>query len=336
MLFLAPMEGVVDHLMRELLTEVGGFDHCVTEFLRVTDQLIPLSLFKRHCPELEADGKTASGTPVTFQLLGGKEEFMAINAKRAADAGVKSLDLNFGCPSPTVNRHDGGATLLKTPDRVFKVVKNVREALPPEVFLSAKIRLGYDHKDWAVDIAKAAQEGGAQRLTVHARTKLEGYRPPAHWEYLAPIRECLTIPLVANGEIWSLADYIKCKEISGCTEFMIGRGAVANPWLALSIAEYEKNLISRVDTTSIQSETFEINHDDPLYYGSPELFSRQKLFALMLFRKSVLARNGGYAISRTKQWLNTARYKYPEFRSGFDQIKRITDPAEFELMLSHW
>ena len=111
-LFLAPMEGVTDWAMRDLLTEVGGIDQCVTEFLRITDTLMPPSVFEKNCPELKTGSRTRSGTPVFIQLLGGQAEPLAMDAARAVDLGALGIDLNFGCPAPTVNRHDGGATLL--------------------------------------------------------------------------------------------------------------------------------------------------------------------------------------------------------------------------------
>src|SRR6478609_5011361 len=102
-LVLAPMEGVTDAPMRALLTEQGGFSFCVSEFLRVTQDLLPAHVFYRHVPELNSGCRTPSGTPIQIQLLGGNEEAMATNAQRACDLGARAIDINFGCPSPTVN-----------------------------------------------------------------------------------------------------------------------------------------------------------------------------------------------------------------------------------------
>jgi len=112
-LMLAPMEGVIDHVMRELLTSLGGVDRCVTEFVRVTDRLLPPRVFRRLCPELDSGGTTASGVPVYLQLLGGQAAVLADNAARAAELGAPGIDLNFGCPAKTVNCSDGGAILLR-------------------------------------------------------------------------------------------------------------------------------------------------------------------------------------------------------------------------------
>ena len=112
---LAPMQGVVDHLMRDMLTQIGGYDLCVTEFVRVVDQLMPNRVFYRLCPELKSEGRTPSGTPVKVQLLGQDPNWLAENAVRAVNLGSHGVDLNFGCPAKTVNKNKGGAILLREP-----------------------------------------------------------------------------------------------------------------------------------------------------------------------------------------------------------------------------
>lgn len=110
---LAPMEGVLDSLVRELLTEVNDYDLCITEFVRVVDSLLPAKTFHRICPELNHNSRTSSGTLVRIQLLGQHPQWLAENANRAIDLGSYGVDLNCGCPSKTVNGHGGGASLLK-------------------------------------------------------------------------------------------------------------------------------------------------------------------------------------------------------------------------------
>ena len=234
-IWLAPMEGVVDPIVRDLWTKLGGIDMCVTEFIRVTDRLLPDSIFHKYCPELRTGGKTRSGVPVLVQLLGGVPGPMAESAARAAELGAPGIDLNFGCPAKTVNRHDGGAALLKDPNRVFEVTSAVRKAVPQNLTVSAKVRLGFSDKALHLEIAKAAEEAGASWLVVHARTRDEGYRPPAHWEYIARMREAIKIPVLANGEIWTPDDYKRAREVSGCEHVMIGRGLMSRPDLALEI-----------------------------------------------------------------------------------------------------
>ena len=230
---LAPMEGVLDWVLRELLSEVGGFDRMVTEFVRVTDRLLPDHVFHRYSPELSQGGKTRAGTPVFVQLLGGQAGPLAENAHRLGELGAPGVDLNFGCPAKTVNRHDGGATLLKQPDRLFHILKAVCAATIVPV--TAKVRLGFDNKDLHREIAHAVEEGGARHIVVHARTRAEMYQPPAHWEYIARMKEGRLIPFLANGDIWSTQDYLRCKATSGVSCVALGRGVVRRPSLAREI-----------------------------------------------------------------------------------------------------
>ncbi len=208
-IMLAPMEGVVEHHVRDILSRIGGLDGCVTEFIRVTDQKLPYKVFYKYAQELESNCQTPNGTPVRVQLLGSKPEPMAINALELVRYGAKAIDLNFGCPAKTVNSHEGGACLLRTPDRVYSIIKAVRDAVPCDIPVTAKIRLGYEDRSSYLDNARAVEAAGADELTVHARSKADGYKPPAYWSYIADIRAELKIPVIANGEIPALLRTIK-------------------------------------------------------------------------------------------------------------------------------
>lgn len=220
---LAPMEGLLDHHLRDIITSVGGIDYCVSEFIRITDQLLPERAFLRVVPELAQGCCTAAGTPVRAQLLGSDPVCLADNAARLAALGPAGIDLNFGCPAPTVNRHRGGAVLLDEPDLVFAIVAAVRRAVPPGIRVTAKMRLGHRDDTLALENARAIEAGGAAELVVHARTKLDGYRPPAYWNRIADIRQAVALPVVANGEIWTWDDARRCLASSGCDALMLGR-----------------------------------------------------------------------------------------------------------------
>jgi len=233
---LAPMEGVLEVTARRLITEQGAWDFCVTEFVRVSHERLPPKVFHRICPELKSDSVTPSGVPVHLQLLGSDPESMAVNAGVAVKAGAQVLDLNFGCPAKIVNRHGGGARLLTEPNRVQAVAAAVVDALKPQgIPVTAKMRLGYEDAELALDNALALEEAGVTQLVVHARTKIQGYKPPAHWEKIAALAERLAIPVLANGEIWTLEDYQRCVAASGVRDVMLGRTALADPWLASHI-----------------------------------------------------------------------------------------------------
>jgi tRNA-dihydrouridine synthase C len=227
------MEGLLDHSLRDALTRVGGVDRCVSEFIRVTGTLLPCRAFERVVPELRNGSRTAAGVPVRAQLLGSDAACLADNAARLAEMGSAGIDLNFGCPAKTVNLHRGGAVLLDEPETVAQIVSAVRRAVPAHVPVSAKMRLGFNDDSRAEECALAIEGAGATELVVHARTKAHGYRPPAYWDRIADLRALVQLPLIANGEIWTVADALRCREVSGCVDLMIGRGMVSDPGLGL-------------------------------------------------------------------------------------------------------
>jgi tRNA-dihydrouridine synthase C len=234
-LFLAPMEGLADYVLRDVLTGAGGFDGCVSEFVRVTGSLLPTRVYERDTPAVLDAGRTPSGTPMVIQLLGSDPEWMALNAAHAATLSPHGVDLNFGCPAKVVNRHGGGAMLLAFPEQLNRIVSSVRAAVPAGIAVTAKMRLGVSDTALAIDCATALTEGGAASLVVHARTRDHGYRPPAHWDWIARIDDAVDVPVIANGEVWTVDDWQRCRAVSGCADVMIGRGAVSDPFLALRI-----------------------------------------------------------------------------------------------------
>lgn len=311
------MEGVIDAPMRTLLTERGGFSFCVSEFLRVHHQIYPRRVFEAHVPELKQEGKTPSGVPVQVQLLGGNEEQMALNAFKAYEAGARAIDLNFGCPSPVVNRHDGGACLLKYPNRIQAIVSAVRKAVPHPIPVSAKLRLGWECMDDIFMNAERAMQGGASWITIHARTKAQGYTPPAHWEYIGQVRKNLGIPIIANGEIWTLDDFKRCQEITQCQHFMVGRGALANPDLAQQIAMEIGILPQKTE------KCFTLIHSPE--YWEPILHR----FAQITEKSSF---SSDYTTCRIKQWLKLAKLKNP-LDYWFNALKLCKNSKELFLAL---
>lgn len=230
------MEGVTDAPMRAVLSEIGGFTHLVSEFIRVSQNVIPKRVFRSDIPEANSGFLTESGVPVQPQLLGGDPERVALSAAEVIAMGAPGIDLNFGCPAPTVNRNDGGATLLKYPERLEAIVRAVRDQVPSAFPVSAKLRLGWEDPRDIVENAKRAESGGAAWITIHARTKMNGYQPPAYWEWIAKAKQGVSIPVVANGDLWSVEDFRRCREMTGAEHFMIGRSALADPWLAQRLA----------------------------------------------------------------------------------------------------
>ena len=303
---LAPMQGVLDPLVRQLLTEVNDYDLCISEFVRVVDQRLPPKVFYRLCPELLQQGYTPSGTPVRVQLLGQHPQWLAENAELAIQLGSHGVDLNCGCPSKTVNGSNGGASLLKQPELIYQATKAIRQAVPPEQLVSVKVRLGWDSTDFAYDIADAVQQGGATEIAIHGRTKADGYRADRiNWKKIGEIRQKLHIPVIANGEIWRWEDGQRCLEITGCDDLMVGRGALNIPNL------------SRV-----------LKHNDaPLSWSE----------ILPILRKYATLENchdsGFYHVARIKQWLQYLKYEYEEATALFEVVKRCHDGDELRALL---
>ncbi|MGQ3052084.1 MAG: tRNA dihydrouridine synthase [Roseateles sp.] len=301
MILLAPMEGLLDHILRDVLTRVGGVDRCVSEFIRVTDQLLPSRVFTRIVPELKSGGRTAAGVPVHPQLLGSDVTCLAENAARLAELEPEGIDLNFGCPAKCVNRHRGGAVLLDEPELIHAIVSAVRRAVPAGVMVSAKMRLGYMDDSKTLDVARAIHAAGAQEIVVHARTKADGYRPPAYWERIAAVREAVPITIIANGEIWTVEHAELARERSGCEHLMLGRGMVADPGLALRVAGQRAESVPWAELLPLMMVFFD------------------------QVRGHVAAKHQG---GRLKQWLHYLKRAYPQAQAAYAELRTVNDPDE--------
>jgi len=298
---LAPMEGVLDSLVRELLTEVNDYDHCITEFVRVVDQLLPAKVFHRICPELNHQSRTPSGTLVRVQLLGQYPQWLAENAARAVELGSWGVDLNCGCPSKMVNGSGGGATLLKDPEMIYLGAKAMREAVPSHLPVTVKVRLGWDSGERQFEIADAVQQAGASELVVHGRTKEDGYKAERiNWQAIGEIRQRLSIPVVANGEIWDWQSAQACMAVTGCDAVMIGRGALNVPNL------------SRV-----------VKHNAPRMPWSDVILVLEKYTRL-----EKQGDTGLYHVARIKQWLGYLRKEYDESQGVFEQVRTLKTSAD--------
>ncbi len=311
-LLLAPMEGLLDYTLRDVLTRVGGIDRCVSEFIRITGMLLPKRVFTRIVPELLHGSRTPAGVLVRPQLLGSDPVCLAENAARLAELNPAGIDLNFGCPAKTVINHRGGAVLLDEPELLHQIVAAVRRAVPAHIPVSAKMRLGFNDDSRAEECALALASGGASELVVHARTKADGYRPPAYWERIRDIRDALTVyapaspvPVVANGEIWTVEDALRCREVSGCDSLMLGRGIVTNPGLALAIVAH--------DRATAQTP-----------------FPWAKLLPLIALYWELVGQHiqPRHHAGRLKQWLNLLRRSYPEAQTAFMALRTVNTPGE--------
>lgn len=319
-IILAPMEGLTDVYMRDILTAIAGcygYDWCVTEFIRITQHLLPAKIFYQYCPELLRNSQTAAGTPVHIQLLGSDPQLLAENAQFAVELGAPAIDLNFGCPAKSVNNHRGGAVLLQEPETLHQIVLAVRKAVPQNIPVSAKMRLGYNDRLLMLDNALAIESAGANWLTVHARTKVDGYRPPAHWHELANIRQSVSLPVIANGDVDSLSSLAACLQQSQCQDVMIGRGAVSRP-----------DLVSQIKTQQIELTW-------------PMLVEWQLRFLANMYQAVVHPSiNEAYvkstekgALGRYKQWLAMLSQAWPQAQLLFEKVKRESSYANVVSLL---
>lgn len=302
---LAPMEGLTDPLMRQILTQIAAdlgrpYDWSVSEFIRVTQTVLPAHVFYKYVPELNFDSKTSAGTPLHVQLLGSDPVLMAENAAFACSLGAPAIDINFGCPAKTVNNHRGGSVLLDEPAVIQQIISAVRAAVPKQIPVSAKIRLGYSDTSNMSAIRDAIGNSGANWLTIHARTKSQGYKPPAYWEHIAAFNR-LDIPIIANGEIWSTAQAIDCTKKAETPHLMLGRGAVTRP-----------DLIAQIDhQTNSQND----------------LLTWQELLPHHLTFLNGKAKSDIVIIGRYKQWLGMLTRGFVEAQPLWDAVKREKNKA---------
>ena len=305
---LAPMEGLTDPLMRQILTQIAAdlgrpYDWSVSEFIRVTQHVLPAHVFYKYVPELRHDAKTACGTPIHIQLLGSEAQLMAENAAYAAELGAPAIDINFGCPAKTVNSHRGGSVLLDEPETMYQIISAVRQTVPADIPVSAKIRLGYTDTSRMDDIKAAINDSGADWLTIHARTKTQGYKPPAYWDKIQSFN-ALDIPVIANGEIWNAEHAQNCMTQSGTEHLMLGRGAVTRP-----------DLIAQVDRQHSQT----LNNETTLLW--------QDLIAHQIKFLQGTAKSDIVLVGRYKQWLAMLTKGYSEAKILWDSIKREKNKA---------
>lgn len=299
---LAPMEGLVDAPIRETLTQVGGIDRCVTEFVRVTHGMLPPRVFYKYAPELHNHSLTRVGTPVALQLLGSDPEQMGLHGLRAAELGATQVDINFGCPAKTVNKHKGGCVLMREPELMHEITAAVRRAVPDQIPVTAKMRLGYDDRSMGVACGQALEAAGASEIVIHARSKVDGYKPPAYWEEIARVREAVSAHVIANGEIWTVADYWRCREVSGCADVMIGRGLIARPDLARKIKASQAG-------------------EDIADMAWPEAVALVREYAEVL--QGWL--EDRYVTGRIKQWMNFLRQGFPEAEALWQKARKIRE-----------
>ncbi len=289
-LILAPMDGVTDLPFREICRQFGSA-MSVTEFINALDVL------EDHPRYHQRLAFTPSQRPMSLQILGNKPERMLEAAKRLVPAvNPDILDINLGCQSKNVTARGAGAALMKTPEKIAAIFQLMKSHF--NLPISGKIRLGWDEDSLNYqEVARIIEENGGAMVAVHGRTRKQAYRGQARWEPIGEIKAALSIPVIGNGDVRTVADIEAIKKITGCDAVMIGRAAVGNPWL-----------FSRLDREdvppSVVHETCLKQLSDMLdFYGDR---------GVITFRKYLKAYLSPYSIPR-EELLPLMKSKDPQF-----------------------
>ena len=193
---------------------------------------------------------------------------------------------------------------MREPELMYEITAAVRKAVPADIPVTAKMRLGYDDRSMGVACGQALEAAGASEIVIHARSKVDGYKPPAYWEEIAKVREAVKNHVIANGEIWTVEDYWRCRKVSGCDDVMIGRGLIARPDLAAQIK------------ASQSGET-----RDPMSWAEAVVLVREYAAALQTRLEDK------YVTGRIKQWLNYLRQGFAEAEALWPQARKIRGVA---------
>lgn len=237
-LFLAPMEGLGNFPFRNAISLIGGFDEATREFISVPKGAHVKSLAKKY------NFFDTDPIPQAAQIMGSDPDTLAKMTIELINRGAKRVELNAGCPSNTVTGHGSGSCLLKDPDHLHKILKTMVSV--SSVPISTKLRAGFFDTSLFKENLLAAESAGICHLTLHPRTKMEGYRGLANIELIKEAKKILSIPLIGNGDIKCKKDADHMLAYTNCDGLMVGRGAVINPWI---FHEIKGNSIEYFDHT---------------------------------------------------------------------------------------
>lgn len=241
---LAPMAGVSDSAYRELCVRFGAA-YCVSEMVsskalsfnsKKSEELMEISDLERPCG---------------IQIFGDDPKCMADAAKHALENKPDIIDINMGCPAPKISSNGSGSALMKNPRLCGEIVKAVTAVT--DIPVTVKIRKGWDDDSVnAVEVAKICESAGAAAITVHGRTRQQYYKPPVDYDIIRAVRESVSVPVIANGDIDSAERAKEVMDITGCDLVMIGRATLGNPWIFSQINAYLENPNVKIHTPDLE------------------------------------------------------------------------------------
>lgn len=241
---LAPMAGVSDRAYRELCVRFGAA-YCVSEMVsskalsfnsKKSEELMEISDLERPCG---------------IQIFGDDPKCMADAAKHALENKPDIIDINMGCPAPKISSNGSGSALMKNPRLCGEIVKAVTAVT--DIPVTVKIRKGWDDDNVnAVEVAKICESAGAAAITVHGRTRQQYYKPPVDYDIIKAVRESVSVPVIANGDIDSAERAKEVMDITGCDLVMIGRATLGNPWIFSQINAYLENPNVKIHTPDLE------------------------------------------------------------------------------------
>ena len=257
-LVLAPMAGICNNAYRTIIKEMG----CGLIFAEmVSDKAISYKNQKT----IEMLYMTEEERPIVQQIFGSDKESFVEAAKYIYETMKPDvIDINMGCPVPKVAlRAQAGSALLKDPKKVFEIVSEIVKSVPIPV--TVKIRSGWDSNNInAVEIAKTIQKAGGSAITVHPRTRSQGYSGHSDWNIIKQVKENVSIPVIGNGDVLSCYDAKRMIEETGCDAVMIGRGVLGNPWLIKECVNYLEKGIEPEKVTPVEKFNMIFYHLDKL------------------------------------------------------------------------
>ncbi|MDQ3323929.1 MAG: tRNA dihydrouridine synthase DusB [Acidobacteriota bacterium] len=258
-LILSPMAGVTDYTFRRLIKRRGGVGLSVSEFISVEG-------LTRGNPKSRRQMRFADEErPFAVQIFGGQPERMTMAAEMAEEVGADILDVNCGCPAPKVVKNGGGSGLLKDLPRLETILTEIKKAI--SIPLTLKLRTGFtDATINCVEVAKMAEQCGVEHIQLHGRTKEQGYKGLANWDWVREIKRAVKIPVSGNGDVTSIENALRRFQETDCDGILIGRGAMQNPWIFRQIQDVLEGRVPYIPTLeekqTVLLEFFELLRED--------------------------------------------------------------------------